>query len=284
MAAPVDLVGAPHLQKREQRDVDLSSYVAPASDAADDAAADEVRRPWPRDLWLLVDDVKKARRPAESRRVVCLCVVATAPSQRGAVANCRLARAHYAGWRVVVFASPRVDAAVVDELGSWGAEVRVVTARCRDFQLPLLRFAVAGEVGVECVVFRDAEHRINAREGAAVRDWLATDAAFHVMHDALDADARFIASGCFGCRSTDEHEPPLPDAPAALVEFVDGGGDDDLAWLEIYVRPACDAANTVHHSSRGAFLDDGPARPFPETDYRGRVGEAAGDAPWDAFL
>ncbi|KAH8062457.1 hypothetical protein JL722_3375 [Aureococcus anophagefferens] len=176
--------------KREQRDVDLSSYVAPASDAADDAAADE---------------------------------------------------------------------------------------------LPLLRFAVAGEVGVECVVFRDAESRINAREGAAVRDWLATDAAFHVMHDAPDADARFIASGCFGCRSTDDREPPLPDAPA-LVEFVDGGGDDDLAWLEICVRPACDAANTVHHSSRGAFLDDGPARPFPETGHRGRVGEAAGDAPWDAFL
>ena len=87
--------------------------------------------------------------------------------------------------------------------------------------------------------------------------------------------------------------PSLLPAPGAAIERMRSllaladlvkVSDDDLAWLEIYVRPACDAANTVHHSSRGAFLDDGPARPFPETDYRGRVGEAAGDAPWDAFL
>ncbi|KAH8087559.1 hypothetical protein JL720_6869 [Aureococcus anophagefferens] len=134
------------------------------------------------------------------------------------------------------------------------------------YALPLLRFAVAGEVGVECVVFRDAESRINAREGAAVRDWLATDAAFHVMHDAPDADARFIASGCFGCRSTDDREPPLPDA--AGRRRVRRRRRRRRPRLARDVRPACDAANTVHHSSRGAFLDDGP-RPSRH-DYRGR--------------
>ena len=269
MGSREELVGAPHLQPRERADLNLSPYLEQEStvEAAQDGASTS-RTPkeglWPTELSFLVDRTIKARLPKKSRRVISYCLVGEdEAAARGAVANVKLARSLYADWQVVVYASRLADGSVLEDLASWGAEVRVASALCRDDQLPLLRFAPVGEFGVEACAVRDVEARLDAREAAAVEEWLRSGAALHVMHGAAD-DARFIRGGKWGARSADPAEAPLPELGGALLEFVNAGGDDDMAFLELYVRPSCDAETAVHHSEHeGSSLPGVAARPFP---------------------
>lgn len=308
------IVGSPHLEKRQEKDLDLGlgdlkvstttddddgkddETACAKSDAADESEAGGVEFApvrWPSDMSHLVERVIKSRRPQESRKVVSFCVFGDDDDSRyarGAVANARLARALYPDWRAIFYVGGETATATLEELSSWGAEVRVCSTRATGRQLQLLRYAPCGEIGVEACVVRDADARLNAREAAAVGQWLASGKPFHVMHEAPH-DERFVYGGLWGVRSEPEtYDAPLPELHFALAEFVATQSSrlkqDDMAFLELYLTPGLCAENTMHHAAdvRARFIEDLAPNAFPDSDYSGYVGQPFScRCAWDLF-
>lgn len=272
MSKPHEVVGAPHLQRRP----------APGGLVLEEKVADEAppsppppqerRQPaWPYDLALLVERTIMPRRPHGSRRVLSFSVHgAEARFTDGVVANARLARALYPDWRVIVFAAADVPAAALEELASWGAEVRVASSRVVGRQLQLLRLAPLGEVGVSCVCVRDADARLNPREAAAVGEWLASGKAYHAMHEPFH-EPDFAYTGLLGARTVDDSPfPPLAGIHADIAGFVNGLDSstqkkDDMAFLDSYLGETLASASTFHHAAHRT--------PFPTTTFAGFVGQ-----------
>ena len=100
----------------------------------------------------------------------------------GAVENARLCARLYPGWTCRFYLSTEIDQRTEEEIRAVGGEV-VRRERRSDFEGTFWRFEPAGEEGVEAVLFRDCDSRLNAREAAAVAEWLETGAALHVMRD-----------------------------------------------------------------------------------------------------
>jgi hypothetical protein len=227
---------------------------------------------------------------------------------RGAEENARLLPLVYPGWTGRFYVGDDVPPAVSEALAAAGSQV-VPFARSgwpgRSAQL--LRFHPCGEVGVDAVIVRDADSRINPREAAAVREWLASGRRFHFMHEAMH-DARYgaVMGGMWGCRrgtgefremtdgapgEEETQRPPVPGLAEAVDAFARGDGEqaglgahgdaygDDMAFLDSMVVPLVTRDNATHHvdgdigRSLGALGIDGlPRLPFPRTSYRGFVG------------
>lgn len=100
----------------------------------------------------------------------------------GALENARLCRDVYPGWVCRFYLSTEIDAGTEEKLHEAGAEV-VRRERRSDFEGTFWRFEAAGEEGLEAVLFRDCDSRLNAREAAAVAEWLASGAKLHIMRD-----------------------------------------------------------------------------------------------------
>lgn len=62
------------------------------------------------------------------------------------------------------------------------------------------RFAAASDDGVERVLFRDCDSRLNARELAAVEAWIESGSDFHVMRDADAHEEILMLSGMWGVK------------------------------------------------------------------------------------
>ena len=235
---------------------------------------------WPDNLALLLGPVVKPRATVLKRKVLSFCLYGAKPIYcAGAVQNARLAKALFPDWKCVVYCNPGdVPAETCAALTAAGAELRLVSSKCREAQLMLLRFLPCGEAGVEAVAVRDADSRLNPRDAAAVRAWLDSGRQFHVLHE-KPHDATRMLGGMWGARAS-ARAPPVPRIYEKMVAFVNGlgrpfGYGDDMDFLERVVRPLCNAKNVCHHSAaeRGAFLADAAPSPFPATGYAGFVGQ-----------
>ena len=276
---------------RTRRPADAQAEAARATPAAPIAPPSA----WPRDVALLLGPVLKPRATVLKRNVVSLCLFGSkAIYCVGAVQNAKLCRALLPEWKLVVYCNPGdVPQRTCDALVDAGAEVRLVSEKCREKQLMLLRFLPCGEAGVEAVAVRDADSRLNPRDAAALDAWLArTDSKFHVLHE-RPHDATKILGGMWGARAPrGSKQPPLPKIYDHMAAFVKRrpttNYGDDMLFLDEYVRPLCTDRNTCHHSAaHGRFLPNLVPRPFPETPYEGFVGQPI-NCPnlcdWDAFL
>lgn len=99
---------------------------------------------------------------------------------QGAVANIPLMREHYPGWEMRVYHS--VDAPV-DGLRGHNDVHLVPMGKSKDQEGMFWRFLPAWEDSIDAVIFRDADSRLNAKEAAAVQEWLGTGKMAHCMHD-----------------------------------------------------------------------------------------------------
>lgn len=159
----------------------------------------------------------------------------------GMVANARLAPLVYPGWRVRVYLGAGVPPEAVRVLERRGVEIVDRSARrLRAPWEPLLwRFEPAGDHALACIAVRDADSRIGARERAAVAQWEASGAMFHVMRDHPQHGVPMLA-GMWGCRGGS-----LPGISAAIESWDprDGGKGTDQKFLAErvwpLVRPDC---------------------------------------------
>ena len=249
-------------------------------DAGGDASEARALAIWPASspASLLGPVLRPVPAAPPKRRILSFCLFGTkAIYCVGAVQNARLAKELFPEWACVFYCAGDVPAETLSALTAAGAEARLVSARCRGRQLALLRFLPCGDAGVDAVCARDADSRLNPRDAAAVASWLDGGRRFHILHErGHDTDA--ILGGMWGARSLDGKQPPLPDVYRKMAAFVNTASSaaygDDMAFLAEHVKPLCTPANVAHHSgASGFFLKGLPFRPFPDTPYRGFVGQ-----------
>ncbi|MEM7637389.1 MAG: tetratricopeptide repeat protein, partial [Pseudomonadota bacterium] len=100
----------------------------------------------------------------------------------GALENARLAPEIYPDWRCRFYCDDTVPQAVRDQLKTLGAEIAMMN-RVNPFDGLFWRFLPVNDGRTRHFLVRDADSIINAREQAAVSEWLASGKAFHVMRD-----------------------------------------------------------------------------------------------------
>ena len=205
----------------------------------------------------------------------------------GALENARLIPSVYPGWKGRFYVSDDVPARISEQLRSLDAEV--IAFRREDWpgsSAMLIRFMAANEIGVDTVVFRDADSRVNPREAMAVKEWLETPTAtFHLMHEALH-DAKFgeVMGGMWGVRRATKGDttPPLAGIDEAIQAFVNCSDASsygaDMVFLSEWLVPQLRHINTVHHCEGdpkrplGLLASDISRRGYPETAFAGFVG------------
>ena len=186
----------------------------------------------------------------------------------GAVENADLVHQIYPGWTLRVY----VEAAhpVIPLLLQRGAEVVEVEVTTGNSELQywhtMTRFGAAADPAAECIVFRDADSRLNVREAAAVAEWYQSGRALHVMRDSQYHDAPMLAGmwGVRGGRLAQIGEWLAPWRVHAGQRCV------DQWFLASLVYPAFPETERLEHSTCPAF----PGRPFPSHPrYDGFVGQ-----------
>jgi hypothetical protein len=113
------------------------------------------------------------------RRLVSMSVWGTNQKYlRGVRENAELMPRIYPGWELVVW----TDAATRPFVTAPGATI-LVEENLGGIHGMFWRYFPLGWEGVNAILFRDADSRINPREAAAVQEWLAGPRQFHAMHD-----------------------------------------------------------------------------------------------------
>ena len=199
----------------------------------------------------------------------------------GAVENADLVREVYPGWQLRIYVE--AGHAAIPLLRHRGVDVVEVEETTGDPAIRYLhtmtRFLAAADPDVECVVFRDADSRLNVREAAAVCDWLESGCALHVMQDhPVHNDPTYpMLAGMWGVRGGRLDciaEWMAPWRAQAWWRTV------DQKFLADVVYPAFTAADRYEHGTLAAT-----ARPFPaHPPYAGFVGETMSVADSTARL
>lgn len=101
----------------------------------------------------------------------------------GAIRNAELSAHIYPGWRCRFACGASVPEDALARLTSFPHVEVVRRPEPGDWRGLFWRFLAAADPGVDAVVFRDADSRVNLRERAAVDAWLASGRAVHVMRD-----------------------------------------------------------------------------------------------------
>jgi len=99
----------------------------------------------------------------------------------GAVKNAELQKSIYPSWKCKFFVNQGVDKAVVSDLISLGAEVKIINAPV-DFKSKFVRMEIAVEQ-VDRFIIRDCDSRLNSKESRAVADWITSGKPVHIMRD-----------------------------------------------------------------------------------------------------
>jgi hypothetical protein len=173
----------------------------------------------------------------------------------GALRNQELAGEHYHGFSTRFYVGKTVPSWVTRELEQRGAEIchRVTSETCA---ATFWRFEALTDRAYDVVLVRDTDSRIGPREVAAVRSWIASGAALHVMRDHPQHDAP-ILGGLFGVRPS-----AMPTGwciPDRFDECRRYG--DDQTFLAATVYEMFRRSRVVHDSF---FAIDMDSRQFPE--------------------
>lgn len=185
----------------------------------------------------------------------------------GIIENAKLMPTIYPGWIMRVYCED--DYGGADQLKNMGCEI-VRMGKSNGHSGMLWRFIPAWEDGVDRVIFRDADSRINVREAAAVQAWIASGRVAHCMHD-------------------HEHHRPLPmfggmsgvkggvlQFPISILRWFGymGRQFEDPILLPAYFYPQIQNS-VLHHSSVELKW---PFEPFPaHAPYDGFVGQIIDD-------
>jgi hypothetical protein len=123
--------------------------------------------------------------PADARRhVISFSLFGSQPRYLdGALANARAAVHHYPGWTCRFHVDAGVPAETCAALVANGAQLRRMPRPLRLADGLFWRFTVMDDPQVTHFLLRDADSVVNAREAAAVHEWLGSGRGFHVMRD-----------------------------------------------------------------------------------------------------
>jgi hypothetical protein len=101
----------------------------------------------------------------------------------GMYENIRLAPQVYPEWTVRVYHDDTVPQDVVQKMKEMGAQTFHITKSKGSWDGLFWRFYPAADQTIDAFIVRDADSRINARERAAVNEWIGSNRGFHTMRD-----------------------------------------------------------------------------------------------------
>jgi hypothetical protein len=118
---------------------------------------------------------------------------------KGACENIEFAKDLYPDWVCKFYCRNDVPSHVMEKIEELGGLIEVVPPPYRgDWEGLFWRFRPAWEDGVQRMICRDTDSRINPREVAAVDEWLDSELDFHVMRDHIQHTVVSIPGGMWG--------------------------------------------------------------------------------------
>jgi len=174
---------------------------------------------------------------------------------QGAIRNAHLIHRVYPGWVARFYVSQEIPESVVRQLEAADAEV-VRKERVGLIDGMFWRFLPASEPGLDAVIVRDVDSRLNLRESSAVKEWLDSGKRLHIMRDHPDHRVP-ILGGMWGCRG--ESIPDIQELIEAWKLWAKKGQDQDFLRDTVYLRFCNDSL--VH--SDFYYYQGEQRRPFP---------------------
>ncbi len=203
---------------------------------------------------------------------------------QGALRNVDLAKLYYPNWICRFYVgtgAQAVPAAVLDELRRKGAEIVQDTGFGNTNGHDMTRFQVALDPRVDRFIVRDVDSRLNARESAAVKEWITSGQPVHVMRDHPTHCKFVILAGMWG--ATKGALPFLEDALNTWRNTHSYG--NDMEFLRAHVWPKVSSKHLAHDSH--CCIEHPESKPFPLPRPRAIfVGQAFNDrhrARYDAY-
>ena len=175
---------------------------------------------------------------------------------RGALHNCVRAGVVYPGFRCRFYVDASVPADLLDALAAQGAELIVDKGEPSQRRKLTRRFLAADDPAVAVYLVRDCDSLINAREAAAVGEWLDRGKAIHAMRDWWTHTDPMLAGMWGGLGGVlPPLEPMIEDYKAGVLETPNW----DQWFLRDRIWPGVRDVALVHDR---LFATEG-ARPFP---------------------
>jgi hypothetical protein len=175
----------------------------------------------------------------------------------GAVANAKLAREIYPGWRCRFYLGKAVPASIKAALLAHGAELIEAWEQYADVPPVLWPYLASDDLGVAVLLCRNTTARLSRKEAAAVNAWLSHGRRAHVMRDHI-LHRNLVMPGLWGART----DNPLFVA-ARIQRFMAAYGNPpngrEQRFLDSEIWPAIRDDCLVHDSHYNLFN----AQPFP---------------------
>jgi hypothetical protein len=209
-------------------------------------------------------------------KLISYCLYGNRPMYlRGAVENARLAPVIYPGWKVRVYCETDTPADLVAELEGLGCQIRRM-GRSIEHSGMIWRVLPAWEPGISRVIFRDTDSRLNVREAAAVREWIASGFAAHSMLDHPHHANCVLMCGTWGVMGGLLPGWLMPRFVEHYSSCVQRADDTAIVAREIF--PHIRGSLLTHASIKPEAALDWPARPFPAHEpWAGFVGQQIDD-------
>ena len=161
---------------------------------------------------------------------------------QGILRNLQLIQEYYPDWKPVVYCDWAIPETLKYQMRKLGADVRVREDSWHSNGM-FWRFYAAADQSFSCVIFRDADSRIQSREMLAVAEWLDSGKSLHIMRDHPN-HLTPILGGMWGLSLT--QNMTLPDF-SRINDFGDKVGEDQ-EFLAKYVYPNLKNKAFVHDS------------------------------------
>lgn len=185
---------------------------------------------------------------------------------QGMVRNLNIIRDFYPDWTPVVYCDWGIPETLRCQMSELGADIRVRDDSWHTNGM-FWRFYAAADNRFSCVIFRDADSRIQPREMLAVEEWLRSGKTLHIMRDHPN-HLTPILGGMWGLALT--HGMKLPDF-SRMNDFGNKVGEDQ-EFLAKFVYPIFKNKAFVHDSF---FKFERSSRCFPSERLSGEyVGES----------
>ena len=191
---------------------------------------------------------------------------------QGAKANVVLARQYYPGWECWFWVDETVPLEFIELLSSQ-SDCRILyqDSLLTHFDRLMWRFFSMDEGGVEIMIVRDTDSRINSREANAVAEWIKSGANFHIMRDHPMHNVP-ICGGMWGVRRTANVN--FRELATQFLKNFRGRSADigiDQNFLAEMIWPTARENCVIHDSSRDDLpFTDGPLTGDHDLNHVGR--------------
>lgn len=207
----------------------------------------------------------------------------------GALRNAQLMPVYFPGWTLRIYIEkPREDETtiftpvperIVNKLVKLGVEIMRVDADRSHIPPMMWRFLVADDMSVDLFIVRDSDCRLQERDAIVVKDWIASQKAFHCIRDHPSHAAYSILGGLWGGMPRKLHEI-LPIPWQELMMGLRSDYSQDMAFLSSAIWPKVQNYAFCHDSVSCRKWSN--SHPFPVerigTEHLGQVFDAFGNA------